>query len=312
MYLPSGRHWHISAPWWHNRTTVAPTEVRLITSSLHCVITALCFISLSHISYVSHPAAHLSKTPYLPLRAQALLQVPLQLPLLPSNREYLFISPSPSPGYLPTSLCTLPHVTSLKKSWGYSRVACIAGGVKWKMIPVVGPPACYLQPFIVDTYSMIYLSTSLFKRTQINISLAYTNTLFLTLFPSDLQGSITRIHRTIELMYSDKSMMQVGDNSLLYYKIHISWTLCNQVIKSTLLVYRFHTGFMLCWSMKARPMQATTGLISMTHISVAGWSTMTFQWPSHHGRSWSGTLLEDTATPVPTVSCTSTTRSHFS
>uniref|UniRef100_I3KFS1 ubiquitinyl hydrolase 1 n=1 Tax=Oreochromis niloticus TaxID=8128 RepID=I3KFS1_ORENI len=44
----------------------------------------------------------------------------------------------------------------------------------------------------------------------------------------DLQGSITRIHRTIELMYSDKSMM-------------------------------FHIGFTQCWSMKARPMQATTG-----------------------------------------------------
>lgn len=29
-------------------------------------------------------------------------------------------------------------------------------------------------------------------------------------FSSDLQGSITRIHRTIELMYSDKSMMQVS------------------------------------------------------------------------------------------------------
>jgi len=32
--------------------------------------------------------------------------------------------------------------------------------------------------------------------------------------PPDLQGSINRIHRTIELMYSDKSMMQVSRSFL--------------------------------------------------------------------------------------------------
>lgn len=27
VYLPSGRHWHISTPWWNNRTTTATTKV---------------------------------------------------------------------------------------------------------------------------------------------------------------------------------------------------------------------------------------------------------------------------------------------
>lgn len=38
--------------------------------------------------------------------------------------------------------------------------------------------------------------------------------------PPDLQGSITRIHRTIELMYSDKSMMQVSTFPRATFEIH--------------------------------------------------------------------------------------------
>lgn len=109
-------------------------------------------------------------------------------------------------------------------------------------------------------------------------------------------------------MYSDKSMMQVSNPVLSPWLVKINPTLTFPC----LCFCRFHIGFTQCWSMKARPMQATTGLTSMTHISVAGWSTMIFQWQSHPGRSLSGTLLEATAMLVPTVSCTSMTRSHFS
>lgn len=37
-------------------------------------------------------------------------------------------------------------------------------------------------------------------------------------FPPDLQGGIGRIHRTVELMYSDKSMMQVSGTSVQYVR----------------------------------------------------------------------------------------------
>lgn len=93
---------------------------------------------LCQLHFVSHPAAQLSRTPYLSWRAQVLLQVRLQFPLQLSSREYLFISLSPSPGYLLTSPCTLPRATSLKKNWGCLKAACIAGGVRWKMTLVVG------------------------------------------------------------------------------------------------------------------------------------------------------------------------------
>lgn len=83
-------------------------------------------------------------------------------------------------------------------------------------------------------------------------------------------------------------------------------------LRSPLCGSRFHTGFMLCWSTKVRPMQATTGPTSTTRTSGAGWSTMTSLSPSRPGRSWSGTRLEGTAMPAPTASCTSMTRSLFS
>lgn len=44
----------------------------------------------------------------------------------------------------------------------------------------------------------------------VSIGFVLTNELCMLFFQPDLQGSITRIHRTIELMYSDKSMMQVS------------------------------------------------------------------------------------------------------
>lgn len=88
------------------------------------------------------------------------------------------------------------------------------------------------------------------------------------IFLTDLQGSITRIHRTIDLMYSDKSMMQVGTG---YKNNHPS---CAPFIFLHFSFYfyvcRFLIGSMQCWSMKARPVQVTTGRTSMTPISAAG------------------------------------------
>ena len=90
---------------------------------------------------VFQPAAQPSRSPCPPQRARALLQVPPQLLLQPSNREYPFINPLHSPDFLPTCRCTLPRGTSQRRSWGCSRAACIVGGAKWKMTPVVGVPA---------------------------------------------------------------------------------------------------------------------------------------------------------------------------
>uniref|UniRef100_A0A8D0D295 Ubiquitin carboxyl-terminal hydrolase n=1 Tax=Sander lucioperca TaxID=283035 RepID=A0A8D0D295_SANLU len=45
-------------------------------------------------------------------------------------------------------------------------------------------------------------------------SVSKNASLYMIFFPPDLQGSINRIHRTIDLMYSDKSMMQVP------YRLH--------------------------------------------------------------------------------------------
>ena len=97
------------------------------------------------------------------------------------------------------------------------------------------------------------------------------------LFPPDLQGSITRIHRTIELMYSDKSMMQVSKtllfSPLLEYNKNkkTSHKPCAAFGSNVLQnLCRFLTDFMQCWSTRARPMPATTGLISTTLTSAAG------------------------------------------
>lgn len=56
----------------------------------------------------------------------------------------------------------------------------------------------------------ICLSFAVLYDVKVSIRLALTNGLCMMFCPPDLQGSITRIHRTIELMYSDKSMMQVS------------------------------------------------------------------------------------------------------
>lgn len=154
-------------------------------------------------------------------------------------------------------------------------------------------------------------------RYYIKVRIALTSVLCIMLFPPDLQGSITRIQRTIELMYSDKSMMQVSRLSCdLLYLQYKKWqqpiSFFYQYYKPPLCCTRFHTGFMQCWSMKARQMPATTGLTSMTHINVAGWSTMISLSQSHPGRSWFGTHLEAIATLVHTVSCISMTESSFS
>lgn len=81
------------------------------------------------------------------------------------------------------------------------------------MTPVVGLTVAHLQL----SYDHLYCSGFTLKTNstaKVNIILALTYRLYMVFFPSDLQGSITRIHRTIELMYSDKSMMQVSSTFL--------------------------------------------------------------------------------------------------
>lgn len=115
---------------------------------------------------------------------------PPQLPQQLSSREQPFISLSHSRGYRPTSPCTPLHATSQNRSCRCLRAAYIAGGAKWRTTSTVRP---------------LFSAVGSLLNTVVPV-------LFCIVF-TDLQGSINRIHRTIELMYSDKTMLQVGATS---------------------------------------------------------------------------------------------------
>lgn len=72
-------------------------------------------------------------------------------------------------------------------------------------------------------------------------------------------------------------------------------------------VWRCRIGFTPSWSTRAKPQPATTGLISTTTPTSAGWSTTMSSSASPPGRSWSRTRTEAWPTPAPIVSCISTT-----
>ncbi len=91
--------------------------------------------------------------------------------------------------------CTLPHDTSQRRSCGCWRAVCTAGGARWRTTP--GVQTRMRASICLHSYSLISVSCC-FVHLHVSVWCV-----------SDLQASISRIHRTIELMYSDKSMMQV-------------------------------------------------------------------------------------------------------
>lgn len=101
-------------------------------------------------------------------------------------------SPSPSHVCPQTFPCTPHPATSRRRSCTCSRAACTAGGARWRTTREVQR----LPPAHTHTHLHIYMPCP------------FSHACHVLVMP-DLQGSISRIHRTIELMYSDKTMMQV-------------------------------------------------------------------------------------------------------
>ncbi len=93
--------------------------------------------------------------------------------------------------------CTPPHDTSQRRSCGYWRAVCTAGGARWRTTPGV-------QTRMHASICLHWYWYILFP-----VALGFVHLHVSVWCVSDLQASISRIHRTIELMYSDKSMMQV-------------------------------------------------------------------------------------------------------
>lgn len=201
-----------------------------------------------------------------------------------SSREQPSISLSPSRASRPSCPRTRPHATSPAKSCRCWRAASTAGGARWKMTSTVSQLCFPAFP---------------------SVAFGYVSQMCVISLSPDLQGSINRIHRTVELMYSDKSMMQVSGISTNIWSVYrqrkcnmstsvvprsdgyshsscwilrlmgvgqvspcFFWLFFFNAIEN--LCPRFHTAFTLCWFMKARLTLVTTGLTSMIHGSTAG------------------------------------------
>lgn len=114
-----------------------------------------------------------------------------------SNKGFRSINHSLSLASRQIYLCTPLHDTSQRRSCGCWRAVCTAGGARWRTTPEVQTPM---------HVNVLTLHNPWF---WFPVALGFVKLHASVWSVSDLQASISRIHRTIELMYSDKSMMQV-------------------------------------------------------------------------------------------------------